>query len=189
MEIDDALAPVTRDLAKQDLVKRDLVASAFRRKSGLLPWIVAAAAVAAFAAWAGLSRRHDPAPAPALHVTADIGFEGFMVADLVPALALSPDGRTIAFTGRTAQDARQRVYVRRLDRLGATMLPGTEDADDPFFSPDGGWIAYFSHGKLFKMPAAGGASVALADVQIARGGAWGEDEVITFARSRRRAGG
>ena len=63
----------------------------------------------------------------------------------------------------------------------ATVLAGTDDADDPFFSPDGQWIGYFARGKLFKISVAGGASVALADVQIDRGGAWGEDDVITFA--------
>jgi serine/threonine-protein kinase len=178
LEIDEALAP-------QLPVSPDFIASGPRKNQRpaigrVLPWIAAAAALAALAAGAVFYRRSGAPPATALRVAADIGFEGFMVADLVPALALSPDGQTVAFTGRTAQDARQRVYTRRLDRLGATMLAGTEDADDPFFSPDGQWIGYFSHGKLFKVSAAGGASVALADIQIDRGGAWGEDEVITF---------
>jgi serine/threonine-protein kinase len=72
------------------------------------------------------------------------------------------------------------LYYRRLDQLRATLIPGTEDAGDPFFSPDGRWVAFFANGKLKKVSVSGGAVVALADALISRGGTWGEDDVITF---------
>ena len=72
------------------------------------------------------------------------------------------------------------MFVRRLDQLEATALPGTEDARIPFFSPDGGWIAFFAGGKLKKVPVLGGASVVLCDAPSGRGGSWAEDGTIYF---------
>ena len=36
-----------------------------------------------------------------------------------------------------------------------SALPGTEDAQDPFWSPDSRWIGFFAEGKLKKVPASG----------------------------------
>jgi hypothetical protein len=97
--------------------------------------------------------------------------------DLRPALAISPDGSTLVFA---AGDRAAGLQVRRLDRLTATPLAGTESGGGPFFSPDGQWIGYFVRGRMLKVPANGGAPVALADAQAGRGGTWGEDDVITY---------
>jgi hypothetical protein len=49
------------------------------------------------------------------------------------ALAMSSDGRTLAFVGRRKTDEPWQVYVRRLDEPRTTPIPGTDDAVDPFF--------------------------------------------------------
>ena len=41
-------------------------------------------------------------------------------------------------------------------------LPGTEDASDPFFSPDGEWVGFFAHGSLQKVRVDGGAPIVIA---------------------------
>ncbi len=74
----------------------------------------------------------------------------------------------------------QRIYVRSLDQLQATALSDTESARDPFFSPDGQWIGFFSDGKLKKISVQGGAAVTLCDAPADRGGSWGEDGTIVF---------
>ncbi len=44
-----------------------------------------------------------------------------------------------------------------MDSFGARQLAGTDDAQDPMWSPDSQWIAFFfADGKLKKVPAAGG---------------------------------
>jgi len=43
-----------------------------------------------------------------------------------------------------------RLFTRRLDQPNATELAGTQGAYEPFFSPDGQWVAFFSAGKLQK---------------------------------------
>jgi len=59
-------------------------------------------------------------------------------------LAISPDGRHLVYLVSDAAGRRQ-LYVRSLDELMATPIPGTENADgDPFFSPEGEWLAFFT---------------------------------------------
>jgi tRNA A-37 threonylcarbamoyl transferase component Bud32 len=70
------------------------------------------------------------------------------------AIAISPDGRTLAYIA--GGGPRPRIYVRPLDRFEATPLPGTEGAFHPFFSPDGGWIGFFADNQLRKVSTAGG---------------------------------
>jgi serine/threonine-protein kinase len=62
-------------------------------------------------------------------------------------------------------------------------MPGTEGADQPFFSPDGQWIGFFAEGKLKKVSVTGGAPLTLCDASGARGGTWGTDNSIIFAPS------
>src|SRR6185295_14057061 len=71
-------------------------------------------------------------------------------------------------------------FVRRLDQLQATPLPGTEGARNPFFSPDGQWVAFFAGGKLKKIAANGSAAVTLCDAPNGRGGSWADDGTIVF---------
>jgi serine/threonine-protein kinase len=96
-----------------------------------------------------------------------------------PSTVLSSDGSRLAFLGRDSQ-----ICVRRLDEQKAACLAGTEGARDPFFSPDGQWIAFFTATQLKKVPVAGGAVVALADVEQDRGGAWTESGAIYFTTFR-----
>ena len=64
------------------------------------------------------------------------------------------------------RDAPPQLHLRRLDTLQATELPGTTDARDPFFSPDGRWVAFFADGKLKKISVSGGAAVAFPVVRL-----------------------
>ena len=100
------------------------------------------------------------------------------------AAILSPDGAMLAFVARPAEGAAQQIYTRRLDELRAAALAGTDGALNPFFSPDGRWIAFFADGKLRKVPTAGGGAVTICTVLNNRGGAWGEDGRIVFSPDR-----
>jgi hypothetical protein len=98
----------------------------------------------------------------------------------VPQFALSPDGRTIVFVAGS-QGARPMLWSRSLEQVSARTLPGTEDAQHPFWSPDSRWIGFFAEGKLKKIPTAGGAVQVVAQtVTDFRGGTWGADDTIVF---------
>src|SRR5262245_28516856 len=88
-----------------------------------------------------------------------------------PSLALSPDGRFLAFRATDATE-KTLLYLRPLNSFAAQPLPGTENAALPFWSPDSHSIALFSGGKLKRVEVSGGAPQTLCDVSNAGGGAW-----------------
>jgi len=145
----------------------------------ILPWAVATLAIvtAALSSWAPW--RPAPLPTPSMRMSAEIGAPVSLVVDRGPSVVLSPDGTRLAFLAQDAKQQRQ-IYVRSVDQLQAAPLAGTEGARDPFFSPDGAWIAFFADGKLKKIAVQGGAAVTLCDATTPRGGAWGEDDSIVF---------
>jgi serine/threonine-protein kinase len=98
-----------------------------------------------------------------------------------PALAVSPDGRRMAYVA--IQNGTRILYVRDFDQEFAHPMAGTEGADQPFFSPDGRWIGFFAEAKLRKISVAGGAPVTLCDAPVPRGGSWASDNSIVFAPS------
>jgi len=95
--------------------------------------------------------------------------------------ALSPDGTHVAFVGR--KDEKNSLWVRSLDKLEASPLRGTEEAFFPFWSPDGSALAFFMHGKLWRMDLNGGSPIAICDAAEGRGGSWGRGNVIVFSPS------
>jgi serine/threonine-protein kinase len=99
-------------------------------------------------------------------------------------LALSPDGTRLAFQVLNA-DGQVRLATRRLNERSFVPLPGAENPASPFFSPDGQWIAFFSDGKLRKIPVQGGAPVQLSNAEPFASGSWGDDGSIIAALSQR----
>jgi serine/threonine-protein kinase len=91
--------------------------------------------------------------------------------------AISPDGRRLVFVAR-GQGGKEQLATRLLDQSNATPLPETENATDPFFSPDGLWVGFYADGKLKKASIQGGAAVTLCDAPALRGASWGEDGSI-----------
>jgi serine/threonine-protein kinase len=94
-------------------------------------------------------------------------------------VAISPDGSRVVYpTPRgLAIRARNQLDVAFID------LPG-ENANSPFFSPDGRWIAYTtSSSTLRKVPVSGGTSSPVTDTGNAAIGAWGTSGIV-FADQR-----
>ncbi len=159
----------------------EMVAAAAPLWRRALPWSVAAALPVTFllGLWA-VWRPVPQAEKPQL-LSVELGADASLVTAFGAAAVLSPDGNVLAFVARTAAGEASQVYVRRLDQLQAAPLAGTEGAGNPFFSPDGQWIAFFAGGKLKKVAVTGGAAVTLCDAPDDRGGTWGEDGSIVFA--------
>jgi serine/threonine protein kinase/Tol biopolymer transport system component len=96
-----------------------------------------------------------------------------------PELALSPDGRRVAF--RAFSRRGWMLYLRSLDSSEVTLLPGTEYARYAFWSPDGAALGFFSEGKLKTIDLIGNSVRVLCDAPSPRGGAWNGDGTIIFA--------
>jgi eukaryotic-like serine/threonine-protein kinase len=102
------------------------------------------------------------------------------VSSEVSHMALSTDGSMLVFVSPDENSGLPMLYLQRVGSATAIVLPGTEGASYPFWSPDGAYIAFFSNGKLQKVAVAGGTPQVLANVQAARGGSWGSKGVIIY---------
>ena len=145
-----------------------------------LPWAVAALAVAG-ATGVALRQRgaQPPAPRPLTTFGILVPEDYFLSLSQTPLLDLSADGRTLLFA---AQGKRASSLFRRsFDRMAVSRIEGTESAENPALSPDGRSIAFFAGGMLRKIPADGGAAVAVADARAPRGLAWAPDGSLFFS--------
>ena len=68
----------------------------------------------------------------------------------------------LAFVSPEENSALPMLYVQRIGSSTVTLLPGTQGASYPFWSPDGAYVGFFANGKLQKMAVAGGAPQVLA---------------------------
>ncbi len=96
-------------------------------------------------------------------------------------VALSPDGSRMVYV------ANQQLYVRAMDTLDSSPIPGTdENPTAPFFSPDGQWIGYWSQvdRQLKKIALGGGAPVVLTDIGNPYGAPqWSADDTIVWSQA------
>jgi Tol biopolymer transport system component len=101
-------------------------------------------------------------------------------------VAVSPDGRWIAYSAESTADQRLHLYLRSIDGAGDHDVAGSIGAHHPFFSPDGNWIAYFSRGAIWKSPTIVTSGTPnpqrVADAPSGgAGGTWTDDGRIVFA--------
>ncbi|MGH9460178.1 MAG: protein kinase domain-containing protein [Vicinamibacteria bacterium] len=143
----------------------------------VLPWAVAGILAATLAATPWMFRQEAPFP---MRVEVKVS-PGNLSTELGAGAVMSPDGQRLAYV--VGAVAEQLLYVRSLDQLEGTALAGTEGAYNPFFSPDGRWIAFVTPTHLKKVAVTGGAPLTLCEVNRSRGGSWGSDDTIVFASS------
>src|SRR4030095_6610824 len=101
-------------------------------------------------------------------------------------IAITPDGRTIVYrvgsAGAVGPGTGTGLAVRPLGELETRILVGVTGARNPFISPDGRWVGYFSGGELKKISVSGGPAITLCKYPGApRGASWGPEDVIVSA--------
>ena len=99
-------------------------------------------------------------------------------------LAMSPDGSRIVFTGSSPGGGTQ-LWLKRLDQLTPTPIPGTGNGRNPRFSPDGTSIAFTSVGSLTTVSFSGGPPLTVVTDSVNDGGgglAWGPDGMLYFRK-------
>jgi eukaryotic-like serine/threonine-protein kinase len=136
------------------------------------------AVIASLASW---NLKPAPAPSPQPVTRTAINLPPGQQLATSPAVALSPDGTHLAYVA--IQGGAQQLYLRAMDSLEVRAIPGTEGADEPFFSPDGQSVGFFAGGKLKKVSVSGGAALTLSDIAQPYGASWGSRGMIIFAPS------
>ena len=158
-----------------------------RARRGQLVAVVLGVLLGAAVVWSLLRPGVGPAPSSTVHRLSvmlpegtELAFARFAPRGLGrPSIALSPDGRRLAYVARTGDTVR--LYLRALDASEAKPLPGTEGAFNPFFSPEGTWIAFFAERALKKISVLGGQPVVLCEALHPHGGTWGADDTIVVS--------
>ncbi|MBE0595385.1 MAG: protein kinase, partial [Gemmatimonadales bacterium] len=151
------------------------------RRHAVTIGLAAIAVLAIAAAVAGWLRR---TPGQVVRVSMAIHEDAALTEQATLRLAISPDGRRIAYVGPAGTTRLNRqLWLRELDALSARPIPGTEDAMSPFFSRDGASIGFVTGepGDLRVVPTAGGPVRTIGTgVADPWGGDWGPDGRIYF---------
>ena len=147
-----------------------------------LPWIVAGALLLALLISIPFTIKYFRQPSPSPPVTAHFLIAPPPKSTGFAQMALSPDGRHIAFN--TTVDGQQQMWIRSLDSVTAKRLPGTEGSNGfMFWSPDSRSIAFGTSGKLKRLDLAQGTVQNICDSSLDRrgtGGSWNRDGTIIF---------
>ena len=147
-------------------------------KKSWLPW--GAAAVLALAT-AGLGWLYFLQPAPPAPSVVRFNIPMPEKSVVTNNIALSPDGRSIAF-----RDGAGRMWVHSFDSLESRLLQGAEGAGTvPFWSYDSRTLVFSVQSKLKKISVNGGPPTTLADIPAGvTGGFWTADNRIVFGTAR-----
>jgi Tol biopolymer transport system component len=97
--------------------------------------------------------------------------------------AISRDGRWLAYSP-DAEAPPFKLFVRSLDSVDARQVAASNDTGlNPFFSPDGRWVAFFANATLYKAPVSGGEPQVIAPTPGPefRQGAWAADGTIVVS--------
>ena len=136
------------------------------------------AVMTGLAVWS-VTRPTEPA-APALKRFAiDLGLADPIAVSTVRVMpAVSPDGTQLVYAANVG--GTQQLYLRTFDQLDAQPIAGSENAYEPFFSPDGEWVGFFNPyiSALKRVSVRGGQALTLATCASANGATWLPDGAI-----------
>jgi Tol biopolymer transport system component len=147
----------------------------------VIPWAVAGlmAVITVLALWS--SWRTPSSPEASTLRRFNLAFPGLgRMTGGQPFIALSPDGRHFFYLGEN-----DKLHHHLMDRNESSPLDGTENADQPFISPDSDWLGFRGTGKVAKVPISGGAvQTIFAGFPGIWGLSWGPEGDIFIGSSR-----
>jgi serine/threonine protein kinase len=152
-----------------------------------LPWAICGLLALSLGA-AGLQlMQREPRPEHVLHasVLPPEGHNWSLSTTHPGRVAISPDGRQLAYSAAAEGDSTPVLWVHPLDSPVARPLPNTEGAGYPFWSPDGRYVGFFADRRLKKIAVAGGPPVSLCDAPYGKSGSWSANGTIIFAPGAR----
>jgi serine/threonine-protein kinase len=171
IEIDDALS---------SSATAESVGIPARRGFGgttLVGLALAAATIAPLVVW----NLRPEAPQPIVRLAAPLPSSDQLGRPFRPAVAISPEGSHLAYVA--TRGGSQEIHLRAINQLKARPIPGTEGAENIFFSPDGQWLGFFAADRLKKVSLSGGTPVSLCEAQTLVGASWGREGKSSWRRA------
>jgi serine/threonine protein kinase len=166
------------DISDAMLLFDDAPAQASKKRLWLWPSVAGVLAVALAAAALVAFRQ----PSPTAPVSMQFQIPAPENTHFTTQMALSPDGRMLAFTA--VSDGINSLWVRPLDSLHARPLRQARPNQPFFWSFDSRFIAYNGEGKLTKIDVTGGPPQVVCDAPNGVvGGFWTKDDRIVFGQS------
>ena len=148
-----------------------------------LPALLVLAAVVGISGLVGWSLTSPSESVPVVRMSIPLGVNERFVGQTFSLTAISPDGSRIVYP------TEEGLLLRPVSELQATPIAGTgrggsgRRAFNPFFSPDGEWVAYYQQGgQLRKVAVSGGAPVTLCEIDQPYGASWGTDDTILYGQ-------
>ncbi|MEX2271832.1 MAG: protein kinase [Vicinamibacterales bacterium] len=187
LQLDEGLAAgsTTSGVTASDVAAAGGIHSAqplWRRAAPLAATAVATALLGlAIGIWRAPAPPAPPATARMLHVPPAAAplFASGAHGDV----AISGDGRTIAYVASMIGPGAAQVYLRRLDQLEAAPVRGAQPAVSPFFSHDGEWVGFVDQIQqlaLKKVSVLGGSAVLLTNAPTQVLGATSTPDGVIF---------
>lgn len=165
------VAPVSR------LFRRDVILAAL---ACLIAGVLIAGAI-----FMGFVMPSPPEPPVVLRLPIEVPADKPLYTKTAPNcfLAISPDSTHLVYVGELDNKDTE-LYIRSMDNLQIKPIPGTIGAHNPFFSPNGQWVGFFTDEQLKKVSLTGGEPLTLLkDIQwgVAAFGSWADDGTIVFS--------
>jgi Tol biopolymer transport system component len=148
-----------------------------------LRWPAAIAVLLSAIAAVALLMRDGSSPAPAPSVRFTITLPGGASFGDQPNLAVSPNGRYIAFTAKRRGSSTS-LWLRAMDATESREVPDTAGAQFPFWAPDSQAIGFVAGGAIRRLDLRDARQRVIARLspqQPVGSAAWGPGDVVVFA--------
>jgi eukaryotic-like serine/threonine-protein kinase len=149
----------------------------------ILPWVAAAVVITAILAGVAVWKLQPPPqvePRSVVRFSYELPQGQQLGISYLPVLAVTPDGKNVAFVTSKG------LFLRSIGGVDPKLISGPDDGpSNPFFSPDGQWLGYWSiaENRLKKIALNGGPPFPLCDTGTSgsvAGVSWGADNTIIW---------
>lgn len=148
------------------------------------PWVAACAAVllpaAVALAWKFWPDTPKTFTGPVSRFTINLPDDQLLLQWYGNDLAFSPDGKTLVYAAR--RNGVQQLFLRSLNQQESRVIPDSENAVAPFFSPGGESVVAFAPQKLRRFTLSGGYTdlARISPILTVYGGLWDAGEGLLF---------
>jgi serine/threonine protein kinase/WD40 repeat protein len=175
--IHDARVEIQKVLADPNgvLIQPVTVVEPQRKLRVGLPWVAAALVLGLIIAGVAVWKMKPSEPRQVMRFDYELPEDQQLSSGV--SLAVSPDGKQFVYSTTKG------LYIRSVEELTAKVIAGTEGATaQPFFSPDGKSVGYFSptDRKLKKIAISGGVPMTLCAVIQLAGAWWSANNTIVY---------